>query len=158
MEASLPESTGSNSLWFMTGHVTIHLSKDANADGISIIEHLLPTGFGPPFHIHRDEDETFYILEGEFRFKQGEAVRHAQAGDVAYLPKGVPHGFRVLSPGGGRCLTITRGRFEAMVRSASRPATAVVLPEQVEPTPEMQAHLAGLCAENGIDLIGPPID
>ena len=157
-EASLSESNESNSFWFMSGLVTVHLSKAANADGISIIEHLLPAGFGPPFHIHRDEDETFYVLEGEFRFKQGEAIRHAQPGDVVHLPKGVPHGFRVLSAGGGRCLTITRGGFEAMVRSASLPATAVILPEQVEPTPEMQAHLAALCAENGIDLVGPPID
>ena len=158
MEAFLPESAGSNGFWFMSGHVTIHLFKAANPDGISIIEHLLPAGFGPPFHIHRDEDETFYVLEGEFRFKQGEAIRHAQPGDVVYLPKGMPHGFRVLSAGGGRCLTITRGGFEAMVRSASLPATAVILPEQVEPTPEMQERLAALCAENSIDLIGPPID
>lgn len=154
----MPESTAPDGFWFMNGHITIHLSKAANADGISIVEHLLPAGFGPPSHIHRDEDETFYVLEGEFRFKQAEATRHAQAGDVVYLPKGVPHGFRVVSPGGGRCLTITRGGFEDMLRSASRPATAVTLPEQVEPTPEMQAHLAALCAENGIDLIGPPID
>lgn len=154
----MSESTESNGLWFMSGHVTVHLSKAANADGISIIEHLLPAGFGPPLHIHHDEDETFYVLAGEFRFKQGEAIRHAQPGDVVYLPKGVPHGFRVLSAGGGRCLTITRGGFEAMVRSASLPATAAILPEQIEPTPEMQARLTALCAENGIDLVGPPID
>lgn len=156
-EVSLSESAGFNGLWFMNGHVTIHLAKAANADGISLIEHLLPGGFGPPLHIHREEDETFYILEGEFRFKQGEAVRHAQAGDVIYLAKGIPHGFRVTSAG-GRCLTITRGRFEDMLRIASVPAPAVVLPEQVEPTPDMQARLAAICAENGIDLIGPPID
>ncbi len=64
----MSENSEPNSLWFMNGHVTIHLSKSANADGISITEHLLPTGFGPPFHIHHDEDETFYVLEGEFRF------------------------------------------------------------------------------------------
>ena len=45
-----------------------------------------------------------------------------------------------------------------MLRSASQPAPAVTLPKQVEPTPEMQARLAAICAENGIDLIGPPID
>lgn len=152
------ESIEANGFWFMNGHITIHLSKATNADGITIVEHLLPAGFGPPFHVHRNEDETFYVLDGEFRFKQGETIRHARAGDVAYLPKGVPHGFRVLSASGGRCLTITRGGFEDMLRSASSPATAVVLPEQVEPTPEMQARLAMLCAENGIDFLGPPVD
>ena len=145
-------------LWFMNGLVTINLSRQKNADGISLIEHLLPAGFGPPFHVHHEEDETFYILEGEFRFRLGDVVSHARPGAAVYLPKGVPHGFRVVSAGDGRCLTITRGKFEDMLRSASRPASAAELPEFVEPTEEMKSHLARVCAENGIDLLGPPID
>ncbi|HEY0203074.1 MAG TPA: hypothetical protein VGC15_02835 [Acetobacteraceae bacterium] len=70
----MPESTDSSGFWFMDGHITIHLSKATNADGISIVEHLLPGGFGPPLHIHRGEDETFYVLVGGFRFKQGGAA------------------------------------------------------------------------------------
>ena len=154
----MSEAAESNGLWFMTGHLKILLSRTANADGISLIEHLMAYGFGPPLHIHHDEDETFYILEGEFRFKQGETTRHARAGDTVYLPKGLPHGFRVVSAEGGRCLTLTRGGFEDMVRSASRPASSVTLPDQTPPTPEMQARLAAICSEHGIDLISPPID
>jgi uncharacterized cupin superfamily protein len=157
-EERLSGRVESNSLWFMNGLVTIQLAKGDNSDGISIIEHLLPGGFGPPLHIHHHEDESFYILEGEFRFKLGDRVSQAKPGDTIYLPKGVPHGFRVLSPSGGRSLTITRGGFEDMLRLASVPATAARLPEQVAPTPEVQARLAALCSENGIDLIGPPID
>ena len=40
------------------------------------------------------------------------------------------------------------GEFEDMLRNASRPAPAAVLPEQVALTPEMQARLAAVCAEN----------
>jgi len=68
-------------------------------------------------------------------------------------------GWLCLGPANGKyCLIITRSGFENMLRSASQPAPAVTLPKQVEPTPEMQARLAAICAENGIDLIGPPID
>ncbi len=151
-------STDPDSLWFMSGHVGIRLSKAANTDGLSIVEHLLPGGFGPPLHVHRTEDETFYILEGEFRFKLGTETRRAGPGDTLHLPQGIPHGFKVVSPAGGRCLTFTHGGFEDMLRAASRLAPSVALPEFAEPTPEMQAELARLCAMNGIDLIGPPID
>lgn len=147
-----------NGLWFMTGHVAIKLAQAANADGLSIIEHRMAVDFGPPLHIHHDEDETFYILEGVFRFRLADEVSEASLGDTIFLPKGVPHAFRVVSPEGGRCLTMTSGRFEAMVRAASRPADFVGLPEQVPPTPEQQAELATLCLANGIELIGPPID
>lgn len=145
------------SLWFMTAHLVVHLSQADNSDGISIIEHRMAQGFAPPLHIHYNEDETFHVLEGTFRFQLGGSVREATVGDTIFLPKGIQHGFRVISQEGGRCLTITRGRFEEMVRAASRPASAETLPEQVPPTPEQQATLAELCSKHGIDLIAPPI-
>jgi quercetin dioxygenase-like cupin family protein len=157
METSMLAKPNTNSLWFMTAHLIVHLSQVDNADGISIIEHRMAEDFGPPLHIHYDEDETFIVLEGVFRFQLGGYVREAKAGDIVFLPKGVQHGFKVVSSEGGRCLTITRGRFEDMVRAASRPALAETLPEQVPPTREQQAALADICSKHGIDLIGPPI-
>ncbi len=154
----MPGTADARSLWFLNGHVTIHLAMAENAGGISITEHLLPGNFGPPYHVHPDEDETFYVLDGEFRFKLADRVSTAKAGDVVHLPRGVPHGFKVTSPSGGRCLVISTGGFENMLRSGSVVADAVRLPDPVVPTPEMQAQLAKICAENGIELLGPPID
>ena len=144
-------------LWFLDGRVTIHVAAAANADGLSVTEHRMPGGFGPPYHVHRDEDETLYFLEGRFRLCLDGAVREAGAGEVAFFPRGLPHGFRVLSPDGGRILTVTRGGFEAMVRAVARPAAHDGLPPPAPPTPELARHLDQVCAENGIDLLGPPI-
>ncbi len=145
-------------LWFMNGRIHIHVSRHDTADGLSIVEHHLPLGFGPPLHVHRDEDEFFHIIEGLFRFRLGNRTIAGMAGDVIALPRGVPHGFRVLSVEGGRCLTMTRGRFEDMLREASRPADHPGLPDQIPPSAEQQAALHAICARHGIDLIGPPID
>ncbi len=93
-------------LWFVNGRIHIHVSRHDTADGLSIVEHHLPLGFGPPLHVHRDEDEFFHIIEGLFRFQLGTRIIAGMAGDVIALPRGVPHGFRVLSGEGGRCLTI----------------------------------------------------
>lgn len=148
----------SNGLWFMTGLLMVDLSNRDNEDGVSVIEHRMAVDFAPPMHVHHDENETFRILEGTFRFQLGSDSRVLGAGDTIYLPKGIPHGFRVLSPEGGRCLTITAGKFEDMVRAASRPAPSQALPAQAPPTPDQQAMLARLCAENGIEFVGPPIE
>ena len=145
-----------NNLWFMTAHLIILLEQQDNPDGLSIIEHRMAKDFAPPLHVHHDEDETFFILDGDFRFQRDGVVLHAGRGDTIYLPRGSVHGFRVLSEQ-GRCLTMTHGRFEDMVRAAALPAARDGLPEQVPPTLEQQQALASICAAHGIDLLGPPI-
>jgi uncharacterized cupin superfamily protein len=39
----------------------------------------VPAGGGPPPHIHRNEDETFYVLEGEVEFLDEVVARYAEA-------------------------------------------------------------------------------
>lgn len=145
--------------WFLGARLLLRLSRADNADGLTVIEHRMPHGFAPPLHLHRDEAETFHVLEGEFRFRLDGRDSLARAGDTVHLPAGVAHGFRVLSPGGGCFLTISRGGFEAMVVEVATPAPAgTAMPNPSPPTPAQQAALAAACARHGIDLLGPPID
>lgn len=152
--SSTPES---GALWFLNRFVKIASSRHGDGIGMSVLEHHMPYGDAPPFHVHEDEDELFYVLEGEIAFQIREQTVIARAGDTVVAPRKQPHGFRVVSAKGARMLTITGGGFEDMVRSASRPAMSAELPEAVEPTPEMQNALGTLCAANGITLLGPPI-
>lgn len=145
-------------LWFGNTRVSIRVASADGADGLSVIEHWMPRGEAPPLHIHRTEDEIFHILSGRLRLRIGNRTFEAGAGETLLAPKGVPHHFRVESPEGARCLTITRGPdFEAMVRAVSRPARAIGLPEQVEPDAETIGALTLACAANAIDVIGAPL-
>jgi hypothetical protein len=55
-------------------------------------------------------------------------------------------------------LTVTRGRFEAFVRSLGRPAEHDGLPAPSgPPTPEQADALARTCLRFGIELVGPPL-
>lgn len=146
-------------LAFLDGAATIALSRDDNADGVSVIDHHVPFGDGPPLHIHHDEDEIFVILSGEVRFEVDGRLSTGRAGDTVVGPRGVPHRYRVVSPGGARYLTITRGGFEPMIRAVSRPVEASFKRPRmaIPPTPEMQAALAAACVANGIELIGAPL-
>lgn len=51
-------------------------------------------GTGAPPHVHRADDETFYVLEGELEVLQGEVWHRAGVGASVFLPRGVPHAFR----------------------------------------------------------------
>jgi quercetin dioxygenase-like cupin family protein len=68
-------------------------SKDTNGD-IAVFEQtgLTPKG-GPPLHIHPNQDEWFYIIEGEYLFQVGEEKFDMKKGDTIFLPRNVQHAF-----------------------------------------------------------------
>jgi quercetin dioxygenase-like cupin family protein len=147
-------------LWFLNALVTVRVPHEAGEDGISVLESLAPHGESPPLHVHRNEDETFHVLEGELRMRAGGADVVVGAGETLLAPKGEAHTYRVESPEGARWLVITtRGDFERFVRSFSREAERPEPPDpQGPPTPEQAEALAAAASEHGIDLIGPPIE
>lgn len=150
--------TGKELLWFNNTLVAIQVSSADGEDRICVIEHRQPYGDSAPLHVHRNEDEVFHILEGRIRFVIDGRERIAGAGETVLAPKGLPHTYRVESREGAHTLTVTRGsNFETMVRKASRPAGRPDLPPAAEPTPAMIAALTSLCAENDIDIVGPPL-
>ena len=60
----------------------------------SMFEATVLPGGGPPPHIHRREDETFYVLEGEITFQVGDERRVAKSGTFVHMPIGVLHAFK----------------------------------------------------------------
>jgi mannose-6-phosphate isomerase-like protein (cupin superfamily) len=152
-------SAAAEHFWFLDSLVSVRVSMKDGHDGISILESQLPYGSSPPMHIHHTEDEVFHILEGEFRIAlQGKELRLGP-GDIVLAPRGVPHTYRVDSPAGGRCLTITvRGDFERFVRELGRPPERPGLPAtQGPPSPEAIQLLTKTAAKYGIELVGPPL-
>lgn len=77
----------------------------ADTDGrLTLIESAGQTpGDGPPMHVHANEDEAFYVIEGTYTWLRGEQRLEARPGDVIWLPRGVPHTF-IVGPSGGRML------------------------------------------------------
>jgi mannose-6-phosphate isomerase-like protein (cupin superfamily) len=45
-------------------------------------------------HVHADEDDAFYIVEGEMTFLLGDERVAAPPGTFVLVPPGVEHGFR----------------------------------------------------------------
>ena len=48
---------------------------------------------GPPLHLHHEQDDTFFVLEGVLAFQVGDDVFDLGPGDFISIPPGVPHTF-----------------------------------------------------------------
>jgi quercetin dioxygenase-like cupin family protein len=57
------------------------------------MEAIVAPGGGPPPHLHRHEDETFYVVEGECRILLADETVTARAGDFVSVPRGTVHRF-----------------------------------------------------------------
>lgn len=57
------------------------------------MEAIVPPDAGPPPHIHHNQVETFYIVEGQLEIMLGDQVREAKAGDFVHISQGTPHRF-----------------------------------------------------------------
>lgn len=124
---------------------------------MSVVEFLAPRGFGPPLHIHRDEDELFIIIEGALAFVTGDDRFEHGAGAVAYLPRSQPHTFQVLSDT-ARLINVTASnkvipQFDGMVAALGAPTDSPTMPS---PSPIDPGLVAEICAQHGIDIVGPP--
>jgi quercetin dioxygenase-like cupin family protein len=60
-----------------------------------LVESWIPAGSSPPLHVHRLEDEAFYVLEGQVRFVSGDTEVLAGPGSFVFAPRDVPHTFVV---------------------------------------------------------------
>lgn len=67
--------------------------------GLDIVDHRVPAGYAPPPHVHRDQDEVFYLIEGTLEVMCGDEHWQAEPGSLVFLPRGVQHGFTAGSDG-----------------------------------------------------------
>jgi quercetin dioxygenase-like cupin family protein len=64
----------------------------------------IPAGFATGRHVHRVQEETFYMLEGECEWNVGDQVVHATPGTYLFIPPGVPHNITNVSQKPARVL------------------------------------------------------
>ena len=146
---------GGEALWFLGSLVTVKAATETTGGAVAVLEHLAPRGAGSPMHVHRREDEWFYVLEGELTFWVGGTVTVAPAGAFVYGPRAIPHTF-VVSSEQARFLLVTEpAGFEQFVRAIAEPAERLAVPPAATEPPDV-ARLAAVAAEHGIEILGPP--
>jgi quercetin dioxygenase-like cupin family protein len=72
------------------------LTGEDTGGSYALIEDFNPPGMGIPLHLHRNEDEMFYVVDGQVEFQvSGEVVR-ASAGATVHMPRNTPHAFTII--------------------------------------------------------------
>lgn len=141
----------------MTEHVWFNgnLMSLRHSEGWTFLEARLRPGHAPPLHMHRNEDEAFYLLEGSMRFRRGEDLSDLGPGDFVAVPRGVAHAFRV-GEEGARTLQVATGTDLAeFIREAGVPAEEPRLPDAM---PDDAEALARAAERHDMVILGPPLD
>jgi hypothetical protein len=87
-----------------------------------LFEDELSEGKMTPLHIHADEDELLFVLEGEILVHVDGVDHPVGRHGLAFAPRGVPHAFLVTSATAQVLTLQTPGTAEAFYREASEPA------------------------------------
>src|SRR5215210_5198797 len=117
----LEEGEG-NARWWGGGLFTIKATGEETGGLYSIVEVLEPQGAQAPLHLHRKEDEAFYVLEGQMTFRIGEETITARPGSFLFGPKDVPHTYSVDSGPARLLFLLSPAGFEGLVEAISKPA------------------------------------
>ena len=105
------------------------LSTDATTAGRSTtFEELCPPGVVAPPHVHDNEEEAFFVLEGNLVFLLDDQEIEAPPGSYVHIAPGTLHGFRCDSPVGRVFNTLAPGGFDHGINENGIPAPRVVLP------------------------------
>jgi quercetin dioxygenase-like cupin family protein len=141
--------------WFLGALGTIKADSDTTAGHVAVLEFQWPRGGGSPLHVHRNEDEWFYVIDGELTLWVDGEVIVAPAGSFVYGPRDIPHTFLVTSTEARFLMVTEPAPFADFVRALSEPARALTLPPDSAEVPSPE-HMTSVAAEYGIEILGPP--
>ena len=118
-----------NSLTFGTNLMSFLVGSEETGGNFSLLEVSARPGSEPPYHIHEREDETFYLLEGRVGVMLDGVVHELVPGDSIFLPRGIPHTFRIRSEYSRSLAIITPSGFEGFFKMLGEPARSLDIPE-----------------------------
>jgi mannose-6-phosphate isomerase-like protein (cupin superfamily) len=133
-------------LCYLNGRFDCKVSAKDTGGDLCIYDTVRTERGDPPLHIHHDQDEWFFVREGEFVFQVGAQMYRLGPGDSVFAPRKVPHAFANVSDT-GRLLIVYQpaGTIEQLFREAAAMQNASA--------EEREAH----SRSHGLELVGPPL-
>lgn len=113
-----------------------------------IIEHSDASKGGPPRHVHHQQDEWFYVLQGKYRVEIGDERFEIGPGDSIFAPREIPHVWAHTGEGAGRLIIGFQpaGLMESFLAKLAQFGSA-----------PPQEDLRRLFSAHGMTVLGPPL-
>jgi quercetin dioxygenase-like cupin family protein len=132
------------------GPVMFKALGDQTRGMLTVFESSAAPDEGPPLHLHVNEDEVVYVLEGTMRFRLGDDTQPAPTGAFVYIPRGIPHTWQNIGHVPARFLVVFTPAAPGMEDFFDRFA------ELTDDMPLTGAFEA-LGAAAGMRVLGPPL-
>jgi mannose-6-phosphate isomerase-like protein (cupin superfamily) len=151
--SSKPFRVAAESDWFgaallyLNGRFDCKVSAKDTGGDLCIYDTFRTTRGGPPLHFHHDQDEWFFVREGEFIFQIGDDTFRLKAGDSIFGPRRVPHAFANITEKGTLMI-------------AYQPAGTIeqfFLDGSLLTTPPTPVELQALFRKHRLEIVGPPL-
>ena len=142
--------------WYGDSLFEFLIPSEETGGTLSVFRATLAEAFSPPRHVHTREDEAFVVLDGEVCFELDGRRLLAGPGTSVFMPRGIPHTFRIQSAEAVMLGVIAPGAFEQLFRNLSVPAAERALP----PSGTVPLDIPAVMAEQerlGTTVVGPPM-
>ena len=143
------------SIWYNGSLMTFLATAEDTQGQFALIEAVARKGNAPPPHMHHQEDEIFYVVEGEITASVGNKTIKATPGTLVFMPRDVVHSFAIESEQVRMLVLLTPAGMEGWFKEFSVPAPAMTLPPVAEvPFSEIQRMLA-VAPKFGLEFVLP---
>jgi mannose-6-phosphate isomerase-like protein (cupin superfamily) len=130
--------------------VTIKISSRDTGGAFAVFEGRTRPRQGPPLHLHRHQDEWWYVVEGEYRFEVDGQEIYASAGATVFAPRGSRHTFQNVGTAPGHTVTtVVPGGLDLFFEELETVAPRGTVPDTAALLPLFEKH--------GLELLGPPM-
>ena len=141
-------------VWWQGNLFTIKGRSVETGGSLGLADVAFNAGMATPLHVHHREDEAFYILDGQIRFRRGDAEFTSGPGEFVFGPREVPHCFKVLDGGARALILMTPAGLEEMFVEGGVPAHEGMVAPAMEYDME---RVTALAVKYGWDVLGPPM-
>ncbi len=141
-------------MWFAGGGVFTWKATAAETGGAFLmLEDSMERNKMTPMHLHPEQDEAIYVLDGELLVDIEGEQHTVGRGGLFYAPRGIPHAFMVTSETAHVLGIMVDGSGEEFYRSAGR---AITSPADAEQPADFALLRQVAESSPSIELIGPP--